>query len=62
MSLQLYSHSKQDLEQVVEIVLNKVKNFQIGNSSNETKKEDLFPEIQKYLYEQLPIKIVSEIN
>ena len=41
MSLQLYSHSKQDLEQVVEIVLNKVKNFQIGNSSNETKKEDL---------------------
>ena len=30
MSLQLYSHSKQDLEQVVEIVLNKVKNFLIN--------------------------------
>lgn len=27
-----------------------------------TKKEDLFPEIQKYLYEQLPIKIISEKN
>lgn len=27
-----------------------------------TKKEDLFPEIQKYLYEQLPIKIISKKN
>jgi hypothetical protein len=27
-----------------------------------TKKEDLFPEIQKYLYEQLPIKIISDKN
>lgn len=27
-----------------------------------TKKEDLFPEIQKYLYEQLPIKIITQKN
>ena len=27
-----------------------------------TKKEDMFPEIQKYLYEQLPIKSISEKN
>ncbi|WP_322549711.1 helix-turn-helix domain-containing protein [Flavobacterium psychraquaticum] len=60
MSLQLYSHSKQDLEQVVEIVLNKVKNFQIGNSSNETKKEDLITqkEASEFLNVSLPTIIL----
>ena len=40
MSIQLYSHSKQDLEKVVEIILNKVQNFQISKTSNESNPED----------------------
>ena len=41
MSVQLYSHNKQDLEKVVEIILNKVQNFQFLKSFKEPKKEDL---------------------
>jgi hypothetical protein len=56
MSLQLYSHSKQDLEQVVEIILSKVQNFQLGNSNQEIKKEDLISqkEASKFLNISLP--------
>ena len=41
MSLVMYSHSNQDLEKAVEIILNKVQNFQFLKSSKESEKEDL---------------------
>jgi excisionase family DNA binding protein len=41
MSVQLYSHSKQDLEKVVEIILSKVQSFQLQKTSKESEKEDL---------------------
>ena len=56
MSLQLYSHSTQDLEKMVEVVLNKVKNFQFSQSSKETQNEDLISqkEASKFLGISLP--------
>ena len=56
MSIQLYSHSKQDLEKVVEIILNKVQNFQISKTSNESNPEDLISqkEASKFLKISLP--------
>lgn len=56
MSVQLYSHSKQDLEKVVEIILNKVQNFQLLKSSNESQKEDLISQKEacKFLNISLP--------
>lgn len=46
MSLLMYSHSKQDLEKAVEIILNKVQNFQLLKSSKEPEKEDLISQKQ----------------
>lgn len=46
MSLQMYTHSKQDLEKAVEIILSKAQNFQFAKSSNEPKKEDLISQKQ----------------
>lgn len=46
MSVQLYSHSKQDLEKVVEIILNKVQNFQLLKSLKDPEKEDLISQKQ----------------
>lgn len=56
MSIQLYSHSKQDLEKVVEIILNKVQNFQLSQTSKESKPEDLISqkEASKFLKISLP--------
>ena len=56
MSIQLYSHSKQDLEKVVETILNKVQNFQISKTSNESHPEDLISqkEASKFLKISLP--------
>ncbi len=46
MSLQMYTHEKQDLEKIVEIILNKVQNFQLLKSSKEPEKEDLISQKQ----------------
>lgn len=46
MSLLMYSHSKQDLEKAVEIILNKVQNFQLLKTSKEAEKEDLISQKQ----------------
>ena len=56
MSIQLYSHSKQDLEKVVEIILNKVQNFQLKQISKESKPEELISqkEASKFLKISLP--------
>lgn len=56
MSLQLYSHSTQDLEKAVEVILLKVKNFQIPNTTKETQNEDLISqkEASKFLNISLP--------
>ncbi|KVV13405.1 helix-turn-helix domain-containing protein [Flavobacterium sp. TAB 87] len=56
MSVQLYSHSKQDLEKVVEIILNKIQNFQLTNTAKEAKPEDLISqkEASKFLKISLP--------
>ena len=56
MSVQLYSHSKQDLEKVVEIILNKVQSFQLSKSSKESEKDDLISQKEacKFLNISLP--------
>lgn len=56
MSIQLYSHSKQDLEKVVEIILSKIQNFQILKTSKDTQREDLISQKQacKFLDISLP--------
>lgn len=56
MSVLLYSHSKQDLEKVVEIILSKVQNFQLTKSSNDSEKEDLISQKEacKFLNISLP--------
>lgn len=56
MSIQLYSHSKQDLEKVVEIILSKVQNFQLLKTSKESNKEDLISQKEacKFLGISLP--------
>ena len=56
MSVLLYSHSKQDLEKVVEIILSKVQNFHLSKSSNESQKEDLISQQEacKFLQKSLP--------
>ena len=56
MSLQLYSHSKDDLEKVVELILNKVQNFKPFNSKLENKKDDLISQkdASKFLNISLP--------
>jgi hypothetical protein len=56
MSIQLYSHSKQDLEKVVEIILSKVQNFQLSQTTKESKPEDLISqkEASKFLKISLP--------
>ena len=43
MSLQFYSHSKEDLEKIVETVLNKVQNFQLPKTSKESQKAEIIP-------------------
>jgi hypothetical protein len=60
MSVLLYSHSKQDLEKVVEIILSKVQNFQISKSSNDSEKEDLIS--QKEACKFLNISLPTIIN
>jgi hypothetical protein len=56
MSVQLYSHNKQDLEKVVEIILSKVQSFQLLKPSKESQKEDLISQKEacKFLNISLP--------
>ncbi|HFG0578089.1 TPA: helix-turn-helix domain-containing protein [Flavobacterium psychrophilum] len=61
MSLQLYSHSKHDLEKVVEIILNKAQNFQLYKTAeNETAKEDLISQAEACVF--LKISLPTIIN
>ena len=55
MSLQLYSHSKGDLEKAVEIILKKATEFTIPAKA-EQQPEDLIPQIEaaKFLHVSIP--------
>lgn len=56
MSIQLYSHSKGDLEKAVEIILNKAQNFIIPSKNEESQPEDLISqtEASKFLHVSIP--------
>ena len=56
MSVQLYSHSKSDLEKAVEIILSKAKEFRLPVESSEEKPEDLISqnEAAKFLHISMP--------
>lgn len=56
MSVQLYSHSKQDLEKAVEIILNKAHNFIVPSKSDEIQPEGLISQIEasKFLHISIP--------
>ena len=56
MSVQLYSHSKSDLEKAVEIILNRAKEFRLPIESSDDKPEDLISqnEAAKFLHISMP--------
>ncbi|GAA5097864.1 hypothetical protein GCM10023210_33330 [Chryseobacterium ginsengisoli] len=56
MSIQLYSHSKGDLEKAVEIILNKAHNFIAPLKNEESQPEDLISqtEASKFLHVSIP--------
>lgn len=56
MSVQLYSHSKSDLEKAVEIILRKAKEFRLPMESSAEKPEDLISqnEAAKFLHISMP--------
>lgn len=56
MSVQLYSHSKSDLEKAVEIILNKAKDFRLPIESGGEKPEDLISQSDaaKFLHISMP--------
>lgn len=56
MSIQLYSHSKGDLEKAVEIILNKAQNFIVPSKNEESQPEDLISqtEASKFLHVSIP--------
>ncbi|MFP3598215.1 helix-turn-helix domain-containing protein [Chryseobacterium sp. SIMBA_029] len=56
MSIQLYSHSKGDLEKAVEIILNKAHNFIVPSKNEESQPEDLISqtEASKFLHVSIP--------
>lgn len=55
MSIQLYSHSKGDLEKAVEIILRKATEFTVPTKA-EQQPEDLIPQIEaaKFLHVSIP--------
>lgn len=57
--LQLFSHSKNDLEKAVEIILNKAQNFIVPSKNEENQPEDLISqtEASQYLHVSLPTLI-----
>ncbi|WP_148041490.1 helix-turn-helix domain-containing protein [Kaistella daneshvariae] len=56
MSVQLYSHSKSDLEKAVEIILSKAKDFRLPIEAHEVKPEDLISqsEASQFLHISMP--------
>ncbi|MBA5629222.1 helix-turn-helix domain-containing protein [Moheibacter lacus] len=56
MSVQLYSHSKSDLEKAVEIILKKATEFSSPLKKEEEQPEDLIPQIEaaKFLHVSIP--------
>jgi len=56
MSVQLYSHSKSDLEKAVEIILKKATEFTAPLKIEEEQPEDLIPQIEaaKFLHVSIP--------
>jgi hypothetical protein len=56
MSIQLYSHSKNDLEKAVEIILNKAQSFIAPSKNEEDQPEDLISqtEASKFLHVSIP--------
>jgi len=56
MSIQLYSHSKNDLEKAVEIILNKAQSFIAPSKNEESQPEDLISqtEASKFLHVSIP--------
>ncbi|HFK5505994.1 helix-turn-helix domain-containing protein [Elizabethkingia anophelis] len=56
MSIQLYSHSKADLEKAVEIILKKATEFTLPLKKEEDHPEDLIPQIEasKFLHVSIP--------
>lgn len=56
MSIQLYSHSKNDLEKAVEIILLKAKEFRLPTESPDEKLEDLISqsEAAQFLHVSMP--------
>ncbi|WP_312297968.1 helix-turn-helix domain-containing protein [Chryseobacterium sp.] len=56
MSVQLYSHSKNDLEKAVEIILNKAQGFIVPLKNEENQPEDLISqtEASKFLHVSIP--------
>ncbi len=61
MSVQLYSHSKSDLEKAVEIILSKAKQFRLPIETSEEKPEDLISQndAAKFLHISMPTIIVT---
>lgn len=64
MSIQLYSHSKSDLEKMVEIILTKAQNFVIPNRKEEEQTEDLITQTAaaKFLHMSIPTIINHRKN
>ena len=56
MSVQLYSHSKSDLEKAVEIILKKATEFTLPTNKAEEQPEDLISQIEatKFLHISVP--------
>lgn len=56
MSVQLYSHSKADLEKAVEIILKKATDFTLPSKKAEEQPEDLISQIEaaKFLHVSIP--------
>lgn len=54
--LQLFSHSKNDLEKAVEIILNKAQGFMVLSKNEENQPEDLISqtEASKFLHVSIP--------
>ncbi|HIB8180617.1 TPA: helix-turn-helix domain-containing protein [Elizabethkingia anophelis] len=64
MSVQLYSHSKSDLEKAVEIILKKATEFTLPLKREEEQPEDLISQIEasKFLHVSIPTIIAWRKN
>lgn len=60
MSIQLYSHSKQDLEKAVEIILSKINNFSFPEKKAEDQPQDLISQIEASKFLRVSIPTIIE--